>query len=263
MSIRWAIKAHLVGEFSKLSHLHWGFVHGPSFTDAGCENVKWKSWKDARRRVVVAWFYGSRRAVVQVIFTVIDNTMISLSYPTPDLLGAMLMSNFTVIVHTIFSARCPQYLGTVGKHILLWFFRGWRCNIPCRPQILWGGVVFLQGHFLGLKNDATTNPVDEMKNVLNQELQDVITTYGAVGVGSDFRWKKQWHIFDVEIQNAWRMPYYVRSYWVHWVLTGLHLPRALQVVLTFQFDSNSNWKGAVINPCNYANCVRLRYVPSP
>lgn len=87
---------------------------------------------------MVAWFYGSRRAVVQVIFTVIDNTMISLSYPTPDLLGAMLMSNFTVIVHTIFSARWPPIFGKlhVGKHILLWFFRGWRCNIPCRPQIL-------------------------------------------------------------------------------------------------------------------------------
>lgn len=54
---------------------------------------------------MVAWFYGSRRAMVQIIFKVIDNTMISLSYPTPDLLGAMLMSNFTVIVQTIFSAR--------------------------------------------------------------------------------------------------------------------------------------------------------------
>ena len=37
---------------------------------------------------MVAWFYGSRRAMVQIIFKVIDNTMISLSYPTPDLLDA-------------------------------------------------------------------------------------------------------------------------------------------------------------------------------
>ena len=56
--------------------------------------MKWKSWKDVRRRFVVLWLHGfmGRGARVQVVFKVIDNTIMNLSYPRTDILGTMMLN---------------------------------------------------------------------------------------------------------------------------------------------------------------------------